>query len=66
MQVPAATANSELGEARQSLSYIVLLAAITAISRFLLGFDTALINGVLLLPSGSVGLNLRMFNRAAL
>jgi hypothetical protein len=32
VRVPAATANSELGEARQPLSYIVLLAAITAIS----------------------------------
>lgn len=30
MHVPTAAANSELGEARQPLSYIVLLAAITA------------------------------------
>src|SRR5437868_455163 len=50
MHVPAATVNAEVGEARpQSLSYVVLLAATTAISGFLFGFDTAVINGVLLL-----------------
>jgi SP family arabinose:H+ symporter-like MFS transporter len=50
MHVPAATVNAEVGEAKaQSLSYIVLLAATTAISGFLFGFDTAVINGVLLL-----------------
>ncbi len=50
MHVPAATGNAEVGEAKaQSLSYVVLLAATTAISGFLFGFDTAVINGVLLL-----------------
>lgn len=51
MQVSAAaTANAELGATKaQSLSYVVLLAATTAISGFLFGFDTAVINGVLLL-----------------
>lgn len=50
MHVPAATANAEVGEAKaQSLGYVVLLAATTAISGFLFGFDTAVINGVLLL-----------------
>jgi sugar porter (SP) family MFS transporter len=50
MHVPAATENADVGEAKaQSLSYVVLLAAITAISGFLFGFDTAVINGVLLL-----------------
>jgi len=42
--------SARVGEARaQSLSYVVLLAATTAISGFLFGFDTAVINGVLLL-----------------
>ncbi len=50
MLVPAATVNAEVGEAKaQSLSYVVFLAATTAISGFLFGFDTAVINGVLLL-----------------
>jgi sugar porter (SP) family MFS transporter len=50
MHAPAATVNAEVGEAKaQSLSYVVLLAATTAISGFLFGFDTAVINGVLLL-----------------
>jgi len=50
MHVPAATVNAEVGEAKpQSLRYVVLLAATTAISGFLFGFDTAVINGVLLL-----------------
>jgi sugar porter (SP) family MFS transporter len=49
MHVPAATANTDVGEAQaQSLGYVVLLAATTAISGFLFGFDTAVINGVLL------------------
>src|SRR5467141_2427802 len=33
----------------QSMGYVVLLATTTAISGFLFGFDTAVINGVLLL-----------------
>src|SRR5438876_2668997 len=50
MHVPSATVNREVGQAKaQSLSYVVLLAATTAISGFLFGFDTAVINGVLLL-----------------
>ena len=50
MHVPAATENADVGQAKaQSLSYVVLLAATTAISGFLFGFDTAVINGVLLL-----------------
>src|SRR5712691_11532683 len=50
MHVPAATENADIGQAKaQSLSYVVLLAATTAISGFLFGFDTAVINGVLLL-----------------
>ena len=50
MYVPTATLKTEVAQARaQSLSYVVLLAATTAISGFLFGFDTAVINGVLLL-----------------
>src|ERR1700745_2573407 len=50
MHGPGATVNAEVGEAKaESLSYVVLLAATTAISGFLFGFDTAVINGVLLL-----------------
>src|SRR6266852_3852163 len=33
----------------QSLTYVILLATVAAISGFLFGFDTAVINGVLLL-----------------
>ena len=45
-----AKTNSEGVEAAtQSLRYVVLLASTTAISGFLFGFDTAVINGVLLL-----------------
>jgi sugar porter (SP) family MFS transporter len=50
MYVPTITLKAEVAQARaQSLSYVVLLAATTAISGFLFGFDTAVINGVLLL-----------------
>jgi sugar porter (SP) family MFS transporter len=50
MHVSAATVNAEAGQAEaQSLNYVVLLAATAAISGFLFGFDTAVINGVLLL-----------------
>jgi len=50
MYVPTATLKAEVAQARaQSLGYVVLLAATTAISGFLFGFDTAVINGVLLL-----------------
>jgi sugar porter (SP) family MFS transporter len=50
MHVSATTVNAEIDEAKpQSFSYVVLLAATTAISGFLFGFDTAVINGVLLL-----------------
>jgi hypothetical protein len=55
MNVPAATGNAEVGEAKaQSVSYVVLLAATTAISGFLFGFDTAVINGVLLLSAANL------------
>jgi len=48
--VSTAKANSEgIEAAAQSLRYVVLLASTTAISGFLFGFDTAVINGVLLL-----------------
>ncbi len=58
MHVPTATVNAEVGEAKaQSLSYVVLLAATTAISGFLFGFDTAVINGVLLLLRGQFALS---------
>lgn len=50
MHVSPAGANLDRGEAKaQSLGYVILLAATTAISGFLFGFDTAVINGVLLL-----------------
>jgi SP family arabinose:H+ symporter-like MFS transporter len=50
MHISSATTNTEGMEATaQSLPYVVLLAATTAISGFLFGFDTAVINGVLLL-----------------
>jgi len=50
MHVPAATENADVGQAKaHSLSYVVLLAATTAISGFPFGFDIAVINGVLLL-----------------
>src|ERR1700745_3231987 len=50
MHGPAATVNAEVRQVKaQSLSYVVLLAGTTAISGFLFGFDTAVINGVLLL-----------------
>jgi sugar porter (SP) family MFS transporter len=46
MQLPALTEQTEAGP-RSSL-YVVFLAAVAAISGFLFGFDTAVINGVLL------------------
>src|ERR1700736_1213919 len=50
MHVPAATENADVGQAKaQSMRYVVLLAGTAAISGFLFGFDTAVINGVLLL-----------------
>src|SRR5882672_1240533 len=50
MHVPAAAVNADVVQAKaQSLRYVVLLAAATSISGFLFGFDTAVINGVLLL-----------------
>jgi SP family arabinose:H+ symporter-like MFS transporter len=48
MHLQSATTHSEMSGAKaQSMSYVVLLAATTAISGFLFGFDTAVINGVL-------------------
>ncbi len=50
MQVSTVKTNSQGVEgAAKSLRYVVLLATTTAISGFLFGFDTAVINGVLLL-----------------
>jgi SP family arabinose:H+ symporter-like MFS transporter len=50
MHVPITSTNTEVSGAKaQSLGYVVLLATTTAISGFLFGFDTAVINGVLLL-----------------
>ncbi|MGH9529139.1 MAG: sugar porter family MFS transporter, partial [Terriglobales bacterium] len=54
------TANSEsnpTGAAPQSLWYVVLLATVAAVSGFLFGFDTAVINGVLLLLRRQFGLS---------
>jgi sugar porter (SP) family MFS transporter len=45
----AVTNREDSGAKAQSLGYVVLLATTTAISGFLFGFDTAVINGVLLL-----------------
>lgn len=50
MQVPAMSTETTNVEAKaQSLGYVILLATVAAISGFLFGFDTAVINGVLLL-----------------
>jgi len=49
MHVPIVSTNTTNGTKAQSLGYVVLLASTTAISGFLFGFDTAVINGVLLL-----------------
>jgi len=50
MHVSAASTEPNTIDAKaQSLLYVVLLAAVAAISGFLFGFDTAVINGVLLL-----------------
>jgi SP family arabinose:H+ symporter-like MFS transporter len=49
MDTPAVRSESGIGGANgQSLSYVILLSAITAISGFLFGYNTAVINGVLL------------------
>ena len=48
MHLQSTTTNSEMSGAKaQSMGYVVVLAATTAISGFLFGFDTAVINGVL-------------------
>jgi sugar porter (SP) family MFS transporter len=48
MHVSVTSTNSEVDAKAQSLAYVVLLATTAAISGFLFGFDTAVINGVLL------------------
>jgi SP family arabinose:H+ symporter-like MFS transporter len=50
MQISVANKDPKLASAEaQSMSYVVVLATISAISGFLFGFDTAVVNGVLLL-----------------
>jgi sugar porter (SP) family MFS transporter len=50
MHVPITSTSAEVAGAKaQSMGYVVLVATTTAISGFLFGFDTAVINGVLLL-----------------
>src|SRR5690349_8845223 len=50
MHVPITSTNAEVTGAKpQSFGYVVLVATTAAISGFLFGFDTAVINGVLLL-----------------
>ena len=49
MHVPSVSTETSNSAKAQSLGYVVLLAGTTAISGFLFGFDTAVINGVLLL-----------------
>jgi sugar porter (SP) family MFS transporter len=49
MHLSVTSTNSEIADAKaRSLAYVVLLATTAAISGFLFGFDTAVINGVLL------------------
>ena len=49
MDTPAVRSQTEIVEATtQSLGYVILLSTITAISGFLFGYNTAVINGVLL------------------
>src|SRR6185437_10302835 len=48
MHLSVTGTNSEVNAKAQSLTYVVLLATTAAISGFLFGFDTAVINGVLL------------------
>jgi SP family arabinose:H+ symporter-like MFS transporter len=50
MHVPVTSTHAEVsGSKAHSFAYVVLVATTTAISGFLFGFDTAVINGVLLL-----------------
>lgn len=49
MHLAANTGADAAGAKAQSMVYVVVLATVTAISGFLFGFDTAVINGVLLL-----------------
>ena len=49
MHIAANTGADASGAKAQSMVYVVVLATVTAISGFLFGFDTAVINGVLLL-----------------
>ena len=48
MHVSSVSARPDATDTKaQSLAYVIVLAATTAISGFLFGFDTAVINGVL-------------------
>src|SRR5882724_107522 len=58
MHISAANTDPKTtGAEAQSIRYVVLLATISAISGFLFGFDTAVINGVLLLLSRQFALS---------
>jgi sugar porter (SP) family MFS transporter len=58
MHLSGVSTNPDSANAKaQSLGYVVLLATTTAISGFLFGFDTAVINGVLLLLRRQFSLN---------
>jgi MFS transporter, SP family, arabinose:H+ symporter len=48
MQISVVTDQSQDGAEARSLRYVLFLSAVAAISGFLFGFDTAVINGVLL------------------
>lgn len=57
MQISAVTNQSQGGAEAQSPLYVIFLAVVAAISGFLFGFDTAVINGVLLFLRRQFSLN---------
>lgn len=57
MQLSAATDQAETGARAHSPFYVFFLATVAAISGFLFGFDTAVINGVLLFLRRQFGLS---------